>query len=47
MTITEITPGTLKFTLTPTMGTYTYWNGVATVLKFRAKRSITTTIALS
>lgn len=47
MAITEITPGTLKFTLTPTMGTYTYWNGVATVLKFRAKRSITTTIALS
>ncbi len=46
MTVTEIVPGSLKFTLSPDMGTYTYWSGVATVVKFRAKRSITTTITL-
>ena len=47
MNITEIIPGSLKFTLTPDMGTYTYWSGVATVVKFRAKRNITTIVTLN
>ena len=46
MNITELIPGSLKFQLAPNMGTYTYWGGVATILKFRAKRNITTVITL-
>ncbi|MCI9627559.1 MAG: hypothetical protein HFI90_12395, partial [Clostridia bacterium] len=46
MNITELIPGSLKFQLTPNMGTYTYWGGVATILKFRAKRTIATAITL-
>ncbi len=46
MNITEIIPGSLKFKITPSMGTYTYWGGVAAILKFRAKRTIATAITL-
>ena len=46
MNITEILPGSLKFKITPSMGTYNYWGGVATILKFRAKRSAITVITL-
>ena len=46
MNITEIIPRSLRFQLTPNMGSYTYWGGVATILKFRAKRTIATVITL-